>query len=97
MLKGHIRLWLETNAGAENVGESATLLSQCIDDRSSWRGQWSLKVVSTQNLSEKSENTHLEHVAEHTEHAMKSLVVLRSSLAIINLPSDTSHHLGNHN
>lgn len=46
VLKGHIGLWLETNAGTEDVNQSGALLAQGIDDRGAGRGQGSLEHVT---------------------------------------------------
>lgn len=42
MLKRHVVLWLKTNAGAEDVGESGTLLGKGVDDWGARRCQRSL-------------------------------------------------------
>jgi hypothetical protein len=38
VLKSHVRLWLKTNTGAEDVSQSATLLGKGVDD---WSSRWS--------------------------------------------------------
>lgn len=42
VLKRHVVLWLKTNAGAEDVGESGTLLGKGVDDWGARRCQRSL-------------------------------------------------------
>ena len=42
VLEGHVRLGLETNAGAEDVRESCSLLGESVDDGSTRRCQGSL-------------------------------------------------------
>lgn len=46
VLKSHVGLRLQANAGTEDVGDSRALLSQSVDNRSSGRGQRGLKNVS---------------------------------------------------
>jgi hypothetical protein len=46
VLKGHVVLGLETDAGAEDVGESRTLLSESVDDGSARRRERSLEHVA---------------------------------------------------
>ena len=46
MLERHIRLGLETNAGSEDVGESAALLGEGIDDGCARRRQRGLYTAS---------------------------------------------------
>lgn len=43
VFKSHVRLWLQTKAGAENVGNSGALFAQRVDDGSSWRSQRGLR------------------------------------------------------
>ena len=45
VLKGHVRLWLKTNAGTENVGHSTTLLGKGVDNWSSLWHHWGLEHV----------------------------------------------------
>lgn len=42
VLQSHFRLWLETNTGAEDVGQSVALLAQSVHNRGTRRGQGSL-------------------------------------------------------
>lgn len=46
MLERHVRLRLETNAGAEDVGQGSALLGQGIDDGGARRGHRSLEHVA---------------------------------------------------
>lgn len=46
VLQGHITLRFKTNACTEDIGQGTSLLSKCIDDWCSWRGQWSLQHVA---------------------------------------------------
>lgn len=46
VLKGHLRLGLETNASTEDVDKSGALLAQGVDDRGTGRGQGSLEHVA---------------------------------------------------
>lgn len=78
MLQGHIALWLETNAGTENVGQSTTLLSKSIDDGGSWRGQGSLQ--------------HVAEDAEDAVEVLEFLG--GGTVVGLGLPLDTGHHLG---
>lgn len=80
MLKGHFGLGLETNAGAEDVGQSRTLLSQSIHNRSSRRSERSLE--------------HVAQDAQNTVEVLELggfVAVVGSSL-----PLDTGHHLSHH-
>ena len=81
VLQSHIVLRLETDAGTEDVGESTSLLSKSVDDRSSRRGQWSFEHVAED----------AEHAMEVLEILGGSTVVGGS------LPLDASHHLSNEN
>jgi hypothetical protein len=49
VLERHVRLGLKTNAGAEDVGESTTLLGQSVDNRSPWGGQGCLETLAKIN------------------------------------------------
>ena len=57
MLQGHLGLWVETNASTEDVDESSTLLSQSVDNRSTWWRERSLEHVAehTEDAVEASE------------------------------------------
>ena len=79
MLKSHIVLRLQANTGTEYVGQGSSLLSESIDDWSSWGSQWSLEHVA--------ENT--ENAVEVLELFGSDTVVG------VSLPLDTSHHLRN--
>lgn len=46
MLKSHVRLRLETNAGTEDVGQGSALLSKSVDNGSARRRQRSLEHVA---------------------------------------------------
>ena len=46
MFQSHIVFRLKTDAGAENVGNSGTLLGKSVDDRRAGRGKRRLKIVS---------------------------------------------------
>lgn len=46
MLESHVRLRLKTNACAEDIGQSSTLLGQCVDDRGAGRSQGGLQHVA---------------------------------------------------
>jgi hypothetical protein len=76
VLKGHVVLWLETDAGTEDVGEGRALLGESVDDGSTRRSERSL-----------------EHVAEHTEHAVEVVELGVAVLSCVGLPLDTGHHL----
>lgn len=80
VLQGHLRLGLQTNAGAEDVGQSRALLSQSIHDWGTRRREGSLEHVAedAQNAVELLELGGLETVG-------------RSGL-----PLDTGHHLSHH-
>jgi hypothetical protein len=45
VLKSHVRLWLQSNAGAEDVGERSTLLSEGVDNWSARRGKGGLLML----------------------------------------------------
>ena len=77
MLKSHIRLGLKTNTSTEDISQSRTLFSKCVDDRCSWWSQWSLQ-----------------HVTENAQDTVEVLVILGGSTIGVDLPGDTSHHLG---
>lgn len=46
MLERHVRLRLETNAGAEDVGQGSALLGQSVDDGRARRGHGGLEHVA---------------------------------------------------
>lgn len=77
MLEGHVVLRLETNTGAENVGQGTSLLSKCIDNRSSWWGQRSLE--------------HIAEDAENAVEVSK--VLGGGTVTRVILPLDAGHHL----
>ncbi len=77
MLQSHIILWLETNAGLENVHQSTSLLSKSINDRSARGGQGCLK--------------HEAEDAKYAVEILK--ILSGSTIAGMSLPLDTSHHL----
>ncbi len=45
MLKCHVRLWLKTNTGTEDVSHGTALLSKSVDDRSTLWHHWGLEHV----------------------------------------------------
>jgi hypothetical protein len=79
VLQRHVVLWLETDAGAEDVGQSTSLLSKSIDDWGSRRSQWSLEHVAEDR----------EHAVEVSE------VLGGSAVSGVGLPLDAGHHLSN--
>lgn len=79
VLQSHVILWLETDTGAEDVGQGTSLLSKSIDDWGSRRGQWSLKHVAEDG----------EHAVE------VSKLLSSSAISRAGLPLDASHHFGN--
>ena len=95
MLQRHVGLRLKTDTSTEDIGQSATLLSQCVDDgRSRWC-QGSLVSVSLFIITG-FKDTYLQHVAQNTENTMEALIILSTrSITISSFPSDSSHHLGN--
>jgi hypothetical protein len=78
MLKGHVRLGLEADAGAEDVGKSATLLGQGIDNGCARGSQGSLE--------------HVAQDAQHTMERLEVLVALGAGR--LSLPLDARHHFG---
>jgi hypothetical protein len=79
VLKGHVRLGLETNAGTEDVGQGSALLGKGVDDGSAGRGQRSLEHVAED----------AEHAVEVLE--LGGLGTVRGG----SLPLDAGHHLSN--
>ena len=96
VLQRHVRLRLETDASAEDVGKGGALLGESVDDgRTRW-GQGSLRTSAlglTCNGS-RSHKAHLQHVAQDAEHAMEALVLGRVVLGV-GSPGDAGHQLGN--
>lgn len=78
MLEGHVRLGLETNAGAEDVGDGCALLGKSIDNRSSGGSQRSLE--------------HVAQDAENTMEVLEIASV--GAIGGGSLPLDTGHHFG---
>lgn len=81
MLQGHVILWLETNTGTEDVGQSTSLLSKGVDH---WRSRRSQR--SFEHVAENAENT-----VEVLE------VLGSNTVGGLSLPLDTRHHLRNEN
>lgn len=79
VLKGHVRLGLKTDTGAEDVGQSRALLGKSVDNRSAGRSQRSLEHVA-------------EHTQDAVEALVLSG---GSSVSRRSLPLDTRHHLSN--
>lgn len=80
VLKGHFGLGLEANAGAEDIGQSRTLLSQSIHNGGSRRSKRSLE--------------HVAQDAQDTVEVLELggfVTVVGSSL-----PLNTGHHLSHH-
>ncbi len=81
VLQSHVILRLKTDAGLEDVDQSASLLSKGVDDRSTRRSQGSLK--------------HEAENAKHAVEVLEVLGC--STVAGMSLPLNTSHHLGDNN
>lgn len=81
MLQSHVILRLKTNAGLEDVDQSASLLGKSVDNRSTRRSQGSLK--------------HEAENAEHAVEVLE--ILYGSTVAGMSLPLNTSHHLGDNN
>lgn len=79
MLQRHVVLWLETDAGAEDVGQGTSLLSKSIDDWGSRRSQWSLEHVAE----------------DREDAMEVSKVLSSGTISRVSLPLDASHHLSN--
>jgi hypothetical protein len=79
VLQGHVILGLQTDAGTEDVGQSTALLGKSVDDRSSWRGQGSLK--------------HVAEDAEDAVEVLE--ILGGNAIVGLSLPLDAGHDLGN--
>ena len=78
MLKGHVRLGLETDAGAEDVGKGGTLLGKGVDNGSAGGSEGSLE--------------HVGEDAQDAVEVLE--VLLGSGASLGSLPLDAGHHLG---
>lgn len=79
MLQSHVILGLQTNAGAEDVGQSTALLGKSVDDRSAWWSQRSLE--------------HVAEDAEDAVEVLE--ILGGSAIVGLSLPLDAGHNLGN--
>lgn len=79
MLKGHVRLRLETNAGTEDVGQASALLGKGVDHGGTGRGQRCLE--------------HVAEYAENAVEVL--VLGGGGAIGGSGLPLDTGHHLGN--
>ena len=79
MLQGHVILWLETNAGTEDVRQCTALLSQSVNNRRSRRSHGSFK--------------HVAENAEDTVEVLE--VLGSSTVVGVSFPLDTGHHFRN--
>jgi hypothetical protein len=79
VLKGHVRFWLKTNTGAEDVGQRTSLLSKGIDNRGSRRCEGGLQ--------------HVTEDAEHAVEVL--VLARSGSITRLSLPGDARHHLSN--
>ena len=81
VLQSHVALGLETDTGAEDVGQRTSLLSKSVDDWSARRSQWSLE--------------HVAEDAKHAVEVLKLLG--GNTIVGGSLPLNASHHLSDQN